>query len=51
MYIDETNDGFVNLMDMNKKEAKELMEMIRGAGLIHRRTFIIIHNQLLQTIN
>lgn len=51
MYVDETIDGFVNLMEMNKQEAKELMEMIGGAGLLHRRTFNNIHNELLALIN
>lgn len=51
MYIDETNDGLVNLMEMNKDEAKELMQMIRVSGLIHRRTFNIIYNQFLHSIN
>lgn len=51
MYVDETIDGFVNLMEMNKKEATVLMEMIRRAGLLHRRTFNNIHNELLALIN
>ena len=46
MYADITNDGRVNLIGMNKHEAVELMEMIRGASLPIRRTFNVALNEI-----
>ena len=38
MYADITNDGSVNLIGMNTREAIELMEMIRSANVTMKRT-------------
>ena len=46
MYIDVDSCGFVSLMQMNMEEAAALASMIRGAGLIERRTFNGVLKQL-----
>lgn len=51
MYIEKTNESKVNLMGMDLDQATALASMIRGAGLLERRTFNGILHQLTDTLS
>lgn len=46
MYVDVTREGQVNLMGMSAMDAHDLMCMIKGSDLTHRRTFNSVLQQL-----